>query len=70
VTVKNITLNQQTTVAMHLIIEDDTGVLAFSILVATKLFAYFWHLIKWAVMTKNEMSLLFTDFKASLDFTA
>ena len=68
-TTRNLILGHQTTLAVHIIIEDETGVLAFSILLVTRLFTCFWHLSQLLVTAGYELSLLVNDLKAALSFT-
>lgn len=68
-TPRNLILSHQTTLAVHIIIQDETGALAFSILLVTKLFTCFWHLHQLVTTTKREVSFLVMDLKAAFDFT-
>jgi hypothetical protein len=68
-TTQTLTLRHQTRLAVNVIIEDDTGVLAYSILLVTRLFTYLWKISQFVMTTRRELSLLVTDFKAALDFT-
>lgn len=69
-TARQLTLYHQTRLAVRIVIEDDTGVLAFSILVTTQLFALPWKLGRWLSAADRELALLASDFRAALDFTA
>ncbi len=69
-TTQTLTLRHQTRLAVNVIIEDDTGVLAFSILLVTSLFAHLWRASQFVIATKRELSLLIIDLKTALDFTA
>lgn len=69
-TAQALTLRHQTRLAVNVIIEDDTGVLACSILLITGLFAYLWRASQFMFATKRELLLLVTDLKTALDFTA
>lgn len=66
---RKVILAQQTTLTIYVLVKDDTGALAFSILVATKLFTFCYYIGHWALMTKAELSLLVIDLKAAMDFT-
>lgn len=55
---------------MYMVVEDDTGTLAFSVLLVTKLFACFWKLARRLMIAEFELSLLVNDFKAALNFTS
>ena len=68
-TTRNLILGHQTTLAVHIIIEDETGALAFSIFLMTSLFTCFWHLSQLLTTAGYELSLLVNDLKAALDFT-
>ena len=66
---RSLTLCQQTRLAMNIVIEDDTGLLAFSIILTTKLFTLFWQASRVVSSTRYELSLLVSDVKAAMDFT-
>lgn len=65
-----LTLHHQTRLAVNILIEDDTGVLACSILLITHLFTLFRQASQAVAAIRRECSLLLTDFKAALHFTA
>jgi|GEM_PF-2200891 len=65
-----LTLHHQTRLAVNILIEDDTGMLAYSILFVTSLFAYIWHISRIVATTRQELCLLVTDLKAAFHFTA
>ena len=65
-----LTLCQQTRLAVNIVIEDDTGLLAFSIVVATRLFTLFWQANRWGTVISNELSTLVSDVQTALDFTS
>ena len=65
-----LTLQQQTRIAVKIIIEDETGVLAFSILWVTGLFTLLWRINQWASAFSDELSSLASDLVKALDFTA
>ena len=67
-TTHNLTLNHQTRLAVQIIIEDDTGVLTFSILLATRLFALLYQASQVVLFIGYELSMLANDFKAALNF--
>jgi hypothetical protein len=69
-TPRQLTFSHQTTLAVKIIIEDETGVLAFSIIVVTKLFACFRQLSQLITAISDEVSGVINDLKAALDFTA
>ncbi|MBN1991936.1 MAG: hypothetical protein JW953_04485 [Anaerolineae bacterium] len=64
-----ITLCHQTRLAVNIVVEDDTGLLAFSIAFATGLFGLFWQVSQWVSVTSYELSASISDVKAALDFT-
>lgn len=64
-----LTLCQQTRLAVNIVIEDDTGLLAFSIMLATRLFTLFWQAGQWVSSVNYQLSALTSDVKAALDFT-
>ena len=66
---RQLTLRQQTRFTVNIIIEDDTGLLAFSIVLVTKLFILFWQASRWLSATSYELSALTGDVKAALAFT-
>ena len=62
-------LYQQTRLAVTIVIEDDTGLLAFSIVAATRLFTLFWQASQWVSAISDELSAWVSDVPAALDFT-
>jgi hypothetical protein len=66
---RSLTLCQQTRLAVNIVIEDDSGLLAFSIVLATRLFALFWQAGRWVSSVGDELSALANDARAALDFT-
>jgi hypothetical protein len=68
-TTRSLTLHQQTRIAVNVIIEDETGMLAFSILFVTGLFTVCWQISRIVSALKRELSLLARDLTGSLDFT-
>ena len=68
-TTQYLTVHHQTTLAVNIIIEDDTGTLALTLLFATQLFALLWQMGRIATLVIYEMSLAFNDFKIALDFS-
>ena len=67
--VHSLTLNHQTRIAIQVVIEDDTGVLIFSILVVTRLLALLYRISRFVVSVLNEGLLLANDVRAALSFT-
>ncbi len=55
---------------INIIVEDDTGMLAYSLLLVTSLFAYLWKISRFVTTTQRELPLLMADLKAALDFTS
>ncbi len=68
-TAATLTLQQQTRIAVKIIIEDETGVLAFSILWVTGLFSLLWRINQRVSAFSNELSSLANDLVTALDFT-
>jgi hypothetical protein len=68
-TSQSLTLHHQTRLVVNVIIEDDTGALAYSILLITTLFTLLRQVSRFMATTKCELSLLVTDLKAACDFT-
>ena len=64
-----VTLCQQTRLAVNIVIEDDTGLLALSIVFVTKLFSLFWNVSQWVSAVNYKSSAWVSDVKAALDFT-
>lgn len=69
-TTQMLMLNHQTRLAVSVIIEDDTRVLAYSILFVTSLFTYLRKVSQFVRAIKRGGSLLVIDVKAAFDFTA
>ena len=67
-TTQTLTLNHQTRLAVQIIIEDDTGALTFSILLATRLFALLYQVSQVISFIGYELSLLIGDLKTALNF--
>ena len=67
-TTQTLTLNHQTRLAVQIIIEDDTGALTFSILLATRLFVLLYQAGLLISSIGYELSVLTDDFKAALNF--
>jgi hypothetical protein len=57
-TTRSLTLNHHTRLAIQIIIEDDTGVLAFSTQWTTKLFTLFWHINRWTSFVSFKLTEL------------
>jgi hypothetical protein len=68
-TTRSLTFHQQTRIAVNVIIEDDTGMLAFSILFVTGLFTVCWQISRVVSALKSELSLLAGDLTVAVDFT-
>lgn len=68
-TAHSLTLTHQTRLAVNVIIEDDSGVLAYSILLITNLLTYLWKVNQFMTVTRQALTSLVTDLKAALDFT-
>ena len=54
-TSRALTLSHQTRLVMNVIIEDDTGMLAFSLLLTTRLFTLFWHTSRLVASVRFEL---------------
>lgn len=65
-----LTLNHQTRLAVQIVIEDDSGTLALSILLATQFFTLLWRIGQGVVSIGYEFSLWFKDVQIGLNFTA
>jgi hypothetical protein len=68
-TTRRLTLSQQTRLAVNVLIEDETGILSFSILLVTGMFSVLWQANRFFWSIRTELSLLMADAKAALDFT-
>ncbi|MFC1975674.1 hypothetical protein ACFLXQ_04700 [Chloroflexota bacterium] len=66
---KQLVLNHQTRLAVNIIIEDETGMLTFSILLVTELFSLLWHSIQYISGIRHELSMLIGDINTALAFT-
>lgn len=69
-TTRSLTPHQQTRIAVNVIIEDDTGMLAFSILFATRLFTLLWQASRFVSAVRHELRAITSDLAAALVFTA
>lgn len=69
-TARTLMLRHQTRIAVNVVIEDDTGVLVYSILLVTQLFTFLGRACRLVIAITSELSLLIIDLKAALDFTA
>lgn len=65
-----LTLNHQTRLAVQIVIKDESGTLALSILLATQLFTLLWQIGQGVVSMGYEWSLWLQDVQAALSFTA
>ena len=61
--------NQQTRIAVNILIEDDTGVAAFSITVIIKVLALLRRLFCFVTRTRHELGLFIRDVQIATDFT-
>jgi hypothetical protein len=68
-TTRAVSFPHQTRLAVSVIIEDDTGTLAFSILLIIKLFKFFWQAGHLIARVYQEGTVLVSDIKAALSFT-
>ncbi len=68
-TTQHLTLNHQTRLAVQIIVEDETGVLTYAILVATRLLTLLWHISRYVSAVVNGLSALIGDLRTALDFT-
>lgn len=68
-TIQPLTLNHQTKLTVKIVIEDDAGALACSILLVTQLFTWLWQLSRLASSARYEWLLLTGDLKAAFAFT-
>ena len=68
-TARTLTLYHQTRLVVHVVIEDDSGVLAFSILLVTGLFRFFQKASRFITVARSELSMWFRDIKTAVDFT-
>lgn len=69
-TTRALTLQHQTRMAVHIVIEDDTGMLIYSFLLVTSLFSNLSKACQFVMATKRELSGWATDLKSALDFTS
>jgi len=67
-TTQTLTFNHQTRLAVQITIEDETGALTFSILLATRLFALLYQVSQVVLFIGYELSVLAGDLKAALNF--
>lgn len=65
-----LTLQHQTRMAVHIVIEDDTGMLIFSFLFITNLFTHLKKAHQLVITAKRELLGWVIDLKSALDFTA
>lgn len=68
-TSRMLTVEHQTRLAVNIIIEDDTGILVYSLLYITTLFTLFKQISRMVSTVSNELSFLVTDYKSALNFT-
>lgn len=69
-TTKQLTLHHRTRLVVQVLVEDDTGVLAFSILLTTRLFTLFWIFSRFFTSILDELREMHCDLKAAFDFTS
>jgi hypothetical protein len=69
-TARTLTLHHQTRIAVSVIIEDDSGVLIYTIFLITRLFTLLRRTGQLVAAILSELSLLMIDLKAALNFTA
>jgi len=65
----NRALAHQTTLAIQVIIQDETGTLTYSLLLVTKLFVLVWQIAQWLVSVIDDVAGFVDDVNASLNFT-
>jgi len=65
----NRALTHQTTLAIQVIIRDETGTLTYSLLLVTKLFVLVWQMAQWLVSMIDDVAGFVDDVKVSLSFT-
>ena len=65
----NRALAHQTTLAIQVIIRDETGTLTYSLLLVTKLFVLVWQIAQWLVSLIDDVVGFVDDVNASLSFT-
>jgi hypothetical protein len=68
-TARTLTLHHQTRIAVSVIIEDDTGVFIWSILIVTRLLAFLGRAFQRISTVHREFLQFVTDFKTAFDFT-
>lgn len=68
-TTRTLTLQQQTRFAINILIEDDTGTLACSIFLVTRMLMVIGQVGRWLVATRTEVSSFLADVTTALDFT-
>lgn len=64
-----LTLHNQTRLAVQIVIEDDTGTLALSILLTTQVLALLWQLGQRVISAGYELTAWVQDIQAALSFT-
>jgi hypothetical protein len=60
-TCQSLTFNHQTRLAVKVVIEDDTGMLAFSLLWSTRVFVLFWYVNRFVTSAQLELAELVRD---------
>jgi len=63
-------LTHQTTLAVYIVVKDDTGALEFSIWFVTKLFCLFWQADRLIYFLRHESSMLISEAKSAIEFTS
>ena len=64
-----LTLQQQTRIAVNILIEDNTGTLIYTVLVVTQLIAVIGSISRWLFTVGHKLSMVKRDIKVSLQFT-
>ncbi len=66
---RTLTLSHQTRLAVNIVIEDDTGTLAFCLFFATGLFALCSKISRFVLSVGHELSMLAGDLRQAIEFT-
>lgn len=64
-----LTLHSQTRLAVQIVIEDDSGILALSIALTTQALVLFWRLGQRVISAGHEVTIWVHDMHAALSFT-
>ena len=62
-------LTHQTTLAVYILVKDDTGALKLSIWLVTKLFMLFWQANRLVSYLRHDFSMLIGEAKSAINFT-